>query len=38
MEHVARKLNKDPIAVKTLNLYKQGQVSAPCSEFLIQQR
>ena len=26
MEHVARKLNKDPMAVKTLNLYKQGQV------------
>ena len=26
MEHVARTLNKDPVAVKTLNLYKQGQV------------
>ena len=27
MEHVARTLNKDPLAVKTLNLYQQGQVN-----------
>ena len=27
MEHVARKLNKDPAIVKSLNFYKQGQVS-----------
>ena len=26
MEHVARKLNKDPLEIKSLNLYKQGQV------------
>ena len=26
MEHVARTLNKDPLSVKSLNLYKTGQV------------
>ena len=29
MEHVARTLNKDPVAIKTLNFYKQGQVGIP---------
>ena len=27
IEHVARTLNKDPLVVKSLNFYKQGQVS-----------
>ena len=26
IEHVARTLNKDPLAIKTLNFYKDGQV------------
>ena len=26
IEHVARTLNKDPLSIKTLNFYKNGQV------------
>lgn len=28
LEHVARALNKDPILVKEINLYEEGQVKA----------
>ena len=28
MEHIAKELGKDPLEVKRLNFYKQGDVSA----------
>ena len=29
MEHIATTLNKDPTAIRRLNMYKQGQVTFP---------